>query len=64
MSYNDWKYFLKKLIPVLIKVYKIILKTPILDEKFGKTKHITLDMLSKPVWDNDMIDLYHQVVKL
>ncbi len=64
MNYNESKYFLEKLIPLLLKVFEYFISSIEQDNTIYSIKALSLDVFSKVIWDNDLIKVYQMVLSL
>ena len=64
MPYNESKYFVRKLIPLLLRVFEYLITSIETDSVVYGIKVLALDVFSKVVWDNELLDVYQQVLSL
>jgi hypothetical protein len=64
MPYNESKYFLEKLIPLLIRVFEYLISSIETDNTIYAIKALSLDVFTKVIWDNDLVKVYQMVLNL
>ncbi len=64
LPYQESKYFLKNLIPFLLDVWNFLKNMNDQDSVIVNIKSVSLEIFSKVIWDNELIDAYVQVLDL
>ena len=62
-DYNESKYFLKNLVPFLLRIFENLLNVPN-EQTIYLIKISILEIFSKVMWENDLIETYQMVLNL
>jgi hypothetical protein len=63
MPYQESKYFLKHLIPLLIKVLEFLRNNVEQDTLITNIKSLSIDIFTRVIWDNELLEVYQLVLE-